>query len=305
MNESEPMKKVFAGLSLLALLAACQQTQQPLSLVNSQSAGRVQAQSSKTADHPDFIRKMKNPAQYRFQFEVSSTSICGKDDMQHVNDYKGDLGPSVDFVKKYQPAVGALAMGNPDATSRKFCSGTLISEDLFLTAGHCVDPAITQKFAVFSYEKAAGSADLLPQEHVKVEAIVEDSLNGLDFAILKLEGKPGLKYGFTPIRVALPANNDPLIIIQHPKGKAKMVEAGPKVGESGNYMDYADLDTEPGSSGSGVLNADGSLVGVHTNGGCYSGGGANRGVKMTEIAKYSKVVQTLAQAAARRPVARR
>ncbi len=306
MNESEPMKKVFAGISLLALLAACQQTQQPLSLVNTQSAARVQAQSRQSFDHPDFVRKMQNPAQYSFQADLSTRSLCGKDDMQHVNDYKGDLGPSVEFVKKFQPAVGALAMGNPDASSRKFCSGTLIAEDLFLTAAHCVDKSITQKFVSFNYEKGAGTSDLLPQDHVKIEAIVEDgSVNRLDYAILKLEGKPGLKYGFSPIRVALPANNDPLIIIQHPKGKAKMVEAGPKVGESGTYMDYADLDTEPGSSGSGVLNADGSLVGVHTNGGCYSGGGANRGVKMTEIAKYSKVVQTLAQAAARRTVARR
>ncbi|PIQ26933.1 hypothetical protein COW36_17020 [bacterium (Candidatus Blackallbacteria) CG17_big_fil_post_rev_8_21_14_2_50_48_46] len=291
-----PMKKIIAGLSLLSLLAACSQVPQALPQMNAQANLGVRAMSASVSkDNPDFVRKMRNPGQYRFLADTNIQSICGKDDMQNVNDYDGSLGQPVEFVKAHQAAVGALAMGNPDSSSRKFCSGTLISEDMFLTASHCVDASITQKFAVFNYEKAAGSSELLPQEHFKIAGVVEDHINGLDFAILKLDGKPGLKYGWTPVRPVLPENNHLLTIIQHPKGKAKTVESGPKVGESGNYMEYADLDTEPGSSGSGVLDKDGYLVGVHTNGGCYSSGGANRGVKMSEIVKGSKVIQALAQ----------
>jgi V8-like Glu-specific endopeptidase len=35
---------------------------------------------------------------------------------------------------------------------------------------------------------------------------------------------------------------------------------------------YVDLDTSVGSSGAGVLNRDGYLVGVHTDGDCVKGG---------------------------------
>lgn len=289
------MKKVFAGLSFLTLLAACQQLPQALPMLTAQQVPQLRAMSTQSLDHPDFIRKRRNPAQYRYVGDtVATRSICGKEDnMQHVNDYDGSLGQPVEFVKAHQSPVGALAMGTPE-NSRKFCSGTLISEDLFLTASHCVDATITQKFAVFNYEKAPGTPELLPQEHFKVAEIVEDGTH-LDYAILRIEGKPGLKYGWTPIRPELPENGHLLTIIQHPKGKPKMVESGPKGTGSGVYMDYSDLDTEPGSSGSGVLDKDGFLVGVHTNGGCYATGGANRGVKMTEIAKVSKVVQALTQ----------
>ncbi|MEZ0375025.1 MAG: serine protease [Candidatus Sericytochromatia bacterium] len=169
-----------------------------------------------------------------------------------------------------------------------------MSEDLFLTASHCVDASITTKFAVFNFETAPGSSELLPQDHFKVAEIVEDGPNGLDYAIIRIDGKPGLKYGFTKVRPAMPEKGHLLTIIQHPKGQPKQVESGPLAGEEGNYMTYADLDTEPGSSGSGVLDHDGFLVGVHTNGGCFSTGGTNKGVKLTDIAKVSKVIQSLA-----------
>lgn len=294
------MKKVLFGMvALAALTTACQapQVARMNAPVNQMSQNQVRAASAASSiagqHNPAFTRKLREGAAYRFSPEVNATSICGPNNLQHVNSYDGTLGQPKAFVDAFKPRVGALAQGTPDATSRKFCSGTLISEDLFLTASHCVDASITTKFAVFNYETAAGSSTLLPQDHFKVTEIVENGGN-LDYAILRIDGKPGLKYGFTPIRVAMPENNHLLTVIQHPKGQAKQTESGPLVGERGAYMQYADLDTEPGSSGSGVLDKDGNLVGVHTNGGCYSGGGANQGVKMTEIAKVSKTVQTLA-----------
>ena len=86
-----------------------------------------------------------------------------------------------------------------------------------------------------------------------------------------------------------------LTIIQHPSGRPKMVDVGHKLGEAQKYMQYGDLDTEPGSSGSGVLDQEGLIVGIHTNGGCSVSSGANSGVLMTEIAKASPVIQSLTQ----------
>lgn len=296
------MKKVLFSVAALATLAACQ-ARQPLPLVN--SGNQINAQNARAAStaqghHPDFVRKLQQGKNYRFTADAAVSSICGPNNLQQVNSYDGSLGQPVDFVVKHKGAVAALAQGTPDSSSRKFCTGTMISKDLFLTAAHCVDATITQKYAVFNYETAANSANLLPQEHFKVAEIVEDGNNGLDYAILRIEGEPGLKYGFTGIRAVLPPNGHTLSIIQHPKGQAKQFEAGPMSGVQGNYMLYSDLDTEPGSSGSGVLDQEGMLVGVHTNGGCFSGGGSNRGVKMTDILAASPVVQSLNQARLRR-----
>ncbi|PKL77003.1 MAG: hypothetical protein CVV27_07405 [Candidatus Melainabacteria bacterium HGW-Melainabacteria-1] len=293
------MKKIFSALAAVAaastVFTACQQA--PQVAIPTSQLNRLRA-ATQSPHHPDFERKLRQGPAYRFTADANVSSICGKNDLQHVNSYDGSLGQPVEFVAGRKSAVGALAQGSPD-DSRKFCSGTLIGEDLFLTASHCIDKTITTKWAVFNYETAPGSSELLPQEHVKILEIVEDGRN-LDYAILRLEGKPGLKYGFTPVRVALPENGHLLTIIQHPKGQPKQIEAGPMVGERGAYMQYADLDTEPGSSGSGVIDKQGALVGVHTLGGCYSTGGANQGVKMTEIVKVSKVVQALAVPPARR-----
>lgn len=79
--------------------------------------------------------------------------FCGKDDLQHVNLYDGSLGETVEFVQANKVSVGAMESGNTDNSS-KFCSGTLISENLFLTAGHCVDSSATKKFVSFNYGKS-------------------------------------------------------------------------------------------------------------------------------------------------------
>jgi len=52
----------------------------------------------------------------------------------------------------------------------------------------------------------------------------------------------------------------------------KQVSAGEPDGDliNGSFFDHL-VDTLPGSSGSGVLNELGYLVGVHTDGGCLLG----------------------------------
>ncbi|HEU4408099.1 MAG TPA: serine protease [Polyangiaceae bacterium] len=222
--------------------------------------------------------------------EDEQASICGAtNDAQHVNAYGGDLGPSVDFVQTFKRPVGALEDTNAD-DSFKFCSGTLIANDLFLTAGHCVDGTTVGQFVSFDFELAANGASLLAQSHFRVSAVLEDSLGGLDYAILRLEGSPGATFGTAVVHTADPSRNDPITIIGHPQGEPKQIEAGTVARVSGSRITYGDLDTLGGNSGSGILDAQGRLVGVHTNGGCTLTGGTNSGMRISRIRSASSIL---------------
>ncbi|MEK6628567.1 MAG: serine protease [Bdellovibrionota bacterium] len=258
-------------------------------------------QANDTFDNPNFLRLLANPATYRyapkydvkFKSNFNINSICGVNNLQHVSEYDGLRGQPIEFVKMHQHAVAAIAKGSPPATS-KYCSGTMISEDLFLTAAHCVSYDILNEYVVFNYQKINGVVDLNMQEHFTVNEIVEQGINKLDYAILRINGKPGLKYGFTKININEVPEGTTLTIVQHPMGNPKMVDIGRRQGIRGdNYMTYGDLDTQGGSSGSGVLDQNGLIVAVHTHGGCTSSGGENGGTLMTKIALASKVVQEL------------
>lgn len=245
------------------------------------------------AGNSNFLRKLANPSTYTVNRFLNTESICGKNEMQPVADYDGSRGQPVEFVASHEQAVGAMAYGTPDKSS-KYCTGTMISENLFLTASHCIDGTTLNDYVVFNYQKLRGTSDMATPEHVKIIAVVEQSVGGLDFGIIKLAGQPGLKYGIAQINSSEVLNGALLTIIQHPSGNPKMVDVGHRVGTRNNvYMTYGDLDTEPGSSGSGILNDTGAVVGVHTNGGCTNSGGENAGVMMTEIAKASPTIQGL------------
>lgn len=72
---------------------------------------------------------------------------CGSDwDMQHVESYDGSLGVTRDFVDYHERFVGQLHWNNDLASKYddpgnvndvRWCTGTMISDDLMLTAGHC------------------------------------------------------------------------------------------------------------------------------------------------------------------------
>lgn len=215
-------------------------------------------------------------------------SICGTYDIQFINQYDGTLGVSIDFVNTHEAKVGAMT----SPYGSKFCTGTLISRNRFLTAGHCIDSGTTSDFVTFNYEVSSTGAPLVEDKYA-ITRVLESEIGGLDYAILELAGNPGDKYGWTPIKSATPASGDTLCIIQHPSGRAKMIEAGPFYSVLGDYFTYTDLDTEGGSSGSGVLDMTGSIIAVHTNGGCSSTGGYNRGVSITSISKVSPIINEM------------
>jgi V8-like Glu-specific endopeptidase len=222
--------------------------------------------------------------------ETEQLSICGStDDSQFVNSYNGSLGPSIAFVASNKVSKGAMESSNADNSS-KYCSGTLISNNTFLTAGHCVDSSTVGDYVAFNYERAAGSTTLLTQSHFRISAVLEDALGGVDYAILRLDGSPGTTFGFATVATADPATGAAITIIGHPAGAPKKIEAGTVSSFSGNSIRYGNLDTLGGSSGSGVLDSSGRVIGVHTNGGCTSTGGTNSGQRISRVRAVSSIL---------------
>ena len=265
-------------------------------LDESSAVDSIYQESAVGPHHPDFARKLRDIDGYVLDEDRlrsgTAESICGTRDLQHVNSYNGRLGVSQTYVKKYKGAVGAMTSKNTP-TGSKYCTGTLIGKDLFLTASHCVSAKTVGHYIALGYERKPGSTTVGTQEFFKITQLVEEGAKkGIDYAIVRLERDAGSKYGITKMRPQDPKKDATLAIIQHPSGEPKQIEAGKHQGISGNYLRYADIDTLPGSSGSGVLDADGMLVGVHTNGGCTSGtSGANSGVRLSQAAKVSSIIR--------------
>jgi len=262
------------------------------------------------------------------EYSMIIETICGAtDDSQPVEQYNGALGVTQAFVAQRQSPVGQIQWNanlgaiftNPgNVSGARWCSGTLIGNDLFLTAGHCFD----QTGGGWSRPRVNGttniisSADIATNMHVNfnfqvdaagnqrqevsfpITQLIEYRLGGLDFAIVRLGGNPGTQFGTTAISTTDAAQGDMCCIIGHPNGLPKRIEAGPALAPSGNQIRYDDIDTLGGNSGSGVLRAtDGRIVGVHTNGGCGAtspdGTNANFGMRIAAVIAASPTLQNL------------
>jgi V8-like Glu-specific endopeptidase len=259
------------------------------------------------------------------EYSAILESICGTtDDSQNVEQYDGTLGVSVALVNARQRPAAQVQWNanlaniytNPGNVSGvRWGSGTLITSDLFLTAGHLFDrtadgwtlprqngtndvissPEIATNMQVNFNFQFDPQGNLRTEESFAITELVEFRLGGLDFAIVRLAGNPAATYGTTRVSRTDAAVGDMLAIIGHPAGLPKRIEAGPTSGLPGSAITYDDIDTLGGNSGSGVLRADDELlVGVHTNGGCTATGGSNSGVRIGSIVGASPIVRALA-----------
>lgn len=220
-------------------------------------------------------------------------SICGESDLKYLHEFNEKSGITKEFIAAHSPQV---AISMVEGGSKKYCSGTMISEDLYLTANHCSSIKKGDFIAFeFEHDPLGNKKDA---KNFKVAKKVESNKGWLDYAIFEIEGKPGAIYGFTPPLVREAKRGEILTIIQHPANRYKQVDVGSFASRSKKLLSYV-VDTMPGSSGSGVIafsdkeKTKGGIIAVHTLGGCSSNGGSNSGVPMTEIAKVSDVIPKL------------
>lgn len=219
--------------------------------------------------------------QEQMEARYAATQQCGPTlDFVPVHEYQG----SVSAVRQREDAV-VLINGN--------CTGTLIAASagpVVLTAGHCVTPGVRATVA-FNVEEAPDGDPLVTEGEV-----IEHS-TAPDYALLRLAQLPAV----TPT----PLGSSPterLAIIQHPRGRPKVVAEGQLGGACQGYIYYGDLDTLVGSSGAGVLNQGGLLIALHTDGDCMrDGSGVNWGLGIATVVEASRHLQPADIAAAAGP----
>jgi len=188
--------------------------------------------------------------------EVGSLWQCGPTlDFTPINSYRGTFAA----VQDREDAV-ALIDGR--------CTGTLIEASagpVVITAGHCVGLG-DKALLVFNFEDDPDGDPLV------TEGTVIEQSRDPDYALIRLNALPAV----TPVLLTSQAS-ERLAIIQHPRGRRKVIAEGRYLDSCNQLVYYADLDTLVGSSGAGVLNRQGHLLGVHTDGDCDERGGTNRG----------------------------
>lgn len=189
------------------------------------------------------------------------------------------------FTFSQSPAVPERAVGFVVVATAGFpisCSGTLVGEDLFLTAGHCLPEGTRAADLEVHFEFVSGNEVFRDDLTYGVKAILQQSNHyGGDFAQLRLEARPrngidyplpGLRFGFLPLRTTgTPAAGDQLTAVHH-------ASRAPQQAYSGRVSDVypgsvtvflgAGVDLFPGASGAALVDAAGFVVAVadHQNG---------------------------------------
>ncbi|RME20293.1 MAG: hypothetical protein D6806_16665, partial [Deltaproteobacteria bacterium] len=177
-------------------------------------------------------------------------------------------------VKFNAPTLGSyynLCPGErfADQLTAAWCSGTLIAQDLVLTAGHCVrnnSECSSTRFVFGYYMTDANTLNTVTVDDIYscAEIVVRQETSTVDYGIIRLD-RPVT--GRVPAQVRLVnaplSAGDPLTVHGCPSGLPVKIDDGGAVRDPrAGTLDYfvANLDTFGGNSGSGVFLQNGRLL---------------------------------------------
>lgn len=162
-----------------------------------------------------------------------------------------------------------------------FCSGTLIDDDLVLTAGHCITSAsacTSTRFVFKFYRPAAGTLSPITTADVfsctQIVARQQSTVNGrnLDYAIVRIDRPATPRFTPAPVRTAAGALSvgQNVAVIGSGSGIPFKIDSGGTVRDvRASTLDYfiASTDTFGGNSGSGVYEmTDHTVAGILVRG---------------------------------------
>ncbi len=206
-------------------------------------------------------------------------------------------GPTDDRVPSSDDRAGRLlSIG---------CTAWLIADGRFVSAGHCTASAGSTNTVQFNVPLSTAGGVLQhpgPEDQYTVDDATINSVNGgvgNDWGVF--ETFPNTTTGLTAIQAQgawfdlVQDLGPPTIRItgygvdSGTANQTQQTHAGPNAGSSGTTMRYQ-TDTQGGNSGSPVIDeVNGVAVGVHTHGGCTSGGGNNNGTSTFNTAFWAEV----------------
>jgi hypothetical protein len=158
-------------------------------------------------------------------------------------------------------------------------TGFLVGPSLVMTNRHVVNGFKNPAEAVFrfDYRILPGGKPLRMGKEFKLAVkdwLVSDSPVGkLDYALMKLQGTPGeespgqsrksVARGWLKPTVCEFQKGEPMVIVQHPKGRQMEMAFGSVLDGSGKEWVNHSVSTEEGSSGSPCFNSSLELVALH------------------------------------------
>ena len=178
------------------------------------------------------------------------------------------------------------------------CSGTLVAGDLFLTSRHCFTDSsggdVASASVTFGYmPNCDGSRPSgYDPQFFKVQSEVASGGGGTggDWVLLRLDGATGALPPSLEMRAAASVSGETVFSMHHPGGSVKKTQRGIAGGTSSSgAVSISGLDFAGGSSGSGLFDALGRVVG----GPLSSGSGCS-----VSFASIQQVVSTLENPAA-------
>lgn len=214
-------------------------------------------------------------------------SICGVDDR----------------VPSDMPKIGRL-LGSMSDTGG--CTVTMIGKSCAISAGHCSG---TFGYAEFNTPPSIdgniqhpADEDIYPVDRAKT--VYEYSGIGNDWAVLRIlpnqiTGKyAGDVQGSYEVSFQKPDSGDIIRITGYgldrsdpERNLAQQTHTGEITRIRGSAL-YHVADTMGGNSGSSIIReSDGRIVGIHTNGGCYSRGGSNSATVISENEELREAIE--------------
>ena len=198
-----------------------------------------------------------------------------------------------DRYRQFGAPIARLDMLLEDENGDRFvstCTANLIAKDVLLTNYHCIpgmekDVNVLRSIAVFDYLREDQTES--PQYEVDITPIAANY--DKDFALLRVAGNPGDKFGYFELQPQKAKANQSLFIIHHPAGMPKRLtrfrcKAYAPEPYAQIYFRHR-CDTLGGSSGSLVFNLNFEVVALHNQGGLTqdSRTSFNRGISIFSL----------------------
>ncbi len=207
------------------------------------------------------------------------------------------LGPksnllTVDWLEKARAAANAVCRV---VSGDDVGTGFITKDGYVFTNNHVIRSAEAAKTTRLEFNFEVGKTVTAYQ--LDVSDFKSSPPNELDFARVKVIDRadaPLSNWGFVEFETeTLPLTGEDVTIIQHPLGGVKKFKSDEVLGQLNQHLFYT-TETEPGSSGSPVLNKECKVIALHHAGKTMAEGGliinakgdkagANRGILFREI----------------------